>query len=1127
MVFPTNFWSLLLASRFPTILHLSLLISTPPTPPTNSPHTMSKPRKGLSYVLGDASNSENHILPINALQYSPITQTLYSGGRDGTIKQWNPTGPPSATQRLANSDIFDADPHDVAEQALKLETAILSNPLPSALLSHTYSLAHTHNYNVHFDWVNDIRLINGDRDLVLCLADLSIKLLHVADNLSLATHKFPHVHTDYIKKLAYVPADNFIASAGLDGKVVIWDLNTLVPTQSLQNAATGALPALVYSLAANASSLLATGGPTNTVNLYDRRAPAPSFVRKLVGHQDNVRCLLMNDRFVLLGSSDTTIKLWDLRNFKVYRSFDVHDDAVWALATPHSLLLALSDAFSVFYSGDRGGNVVKTDLTHLSSNLSSDVFTGSETFSSSDLLAIDERVGVLTLVARKSLSVTALCLETTPQSDDEISVFASTSTSLDRYHTPATRQVARYQYLRACVDHQAANDGQIDDLAVDGGLGPENNDLNSDFYDIVSHLSTDTNNLDLQLLFSNNYPLSVHEVAADAVDTSEYTSMFLCAGGGPSTEYVNAFKEPWGAGLKPSTPRQTSEFVDETPVEILLNPIPADQIVPIPYNRQPFDQFQLTPKSIIAKRFFNNKRWMLVLYLNGDIKIWDLFLCQEVKLFASPYSSISKETIEKRTKEMDVLFQEYQTTDTLNNWCEVDIKLGKLFVTMTELSFNNTEIYYDELVEQYPFLALEKAPVHNPKIKVTDDDRFYITRILLNLLFHYYALYEWECDKLLRENIRANKLPLRHPPKLVDEKNVLQKAVTQSTEPADTNGSSSTLKRMRMFTRKSSKTNISLQQQQQQLLLQIQEQAAAAAAASIPAAPSPTILAISSTFNDTSFSLGGDIMDDNHSVAESQRERTQGIAKINLDDSIYRLLLFNKRRYVDRYYAAGQKKVVSSMLNLYLNDPQLCENCADNEDYKPMVSLSHLPANLLIIVFEHSPELGNYRDLCSFHLEDLAKLDYNGPTVNKALVEDLRNYLPKWIGQPVLYDKYPLKESPKIAFQLLEYDYNKAPEDRKIGGKVQRKIKKLPVLESSIKLTSHSMLRVGKILQYLTEKFESKTSEMKDKKLPQQWLALECKGEELTVDMTLQTIKTKIWKSSRDIELRFRRRFDA
>ncbi|KAK6881257.1 DUB-associated factor 1 [Candida tropicalis] len=135
--------------------------------------------------------------------------------------------------------------------------------------------------------------------------------------------------------------------------------------------------------------------------------------------------------------------------------------------------------------------------------------------------------------------------------------------------------------------------------------------------------------------------------------------------------------------------------------------------------------------------------------------------------------------------------------------------------------------------------------------------------------------------------------------------------------------------------------------------------------------------------------------------------------------------------------------------------------------------------------------------------------------------------LPRWVGQPILYNKHPVKESPKLTFQLTEVDYSTLPPNFKIGGKSQKKIKKLPDVEGSIKLTSHNMLRVSKILSYLTDKFESSTKEMKDKKLkPADWLVLECRGQELTYDMTLQTIKTKIWKSGSDIELTFRRKYD-
>ena len=177
-----------------------------------------------------------------------------------------------------------------------------------------------------------------------------------------------------------------------------------------------------------------------------------------------------------------------------------------------------------------------------------------------------------------------------------------------------------------------------------------------------------------------------------------------------------------------------------------------------------------------------------------------------------------------------------------------------------------------------------------------------------------------------------------------------------------------------------------------------------------------------------------------------------------------------------------------------------------------------------VILFEYSPELGNYRDLCSFKVSDINNL-LEFPQQN--LINELRCSLPHWIGQPILYNRFNLKDAPKITFRLLEVDYFNLPPTVKIGGKSQRKIKSLPALESSIKLTSHNMLRVSKILYFLTDKFDGSTKEMKDKKMkPTDWLVLECKGQELSNSMTLQTIKTKVWKSSTDIELRYRRRYD-
>ena len=97
----------------------------------------------------------------------------------------------------------------------------------------------------------------------------------------------------------------------------------------------------------------------------------------------------------------------------------------------------------------------------------------------------------------------------------------------------------------------------------------------------------------------------------------------------------------------------------------------------------------------------------------------------------------------------------------------------------------------------------------------------------------------------------------------------------------------------------------------------------------------------------------------------------------------------------------------------------------------------HFPKDLLITIFEYSSDLGNYRDLFSFEYQDLLNLshhtnnNFNDSSTNNTitfntssssssssslpyqLIQDLRLMVPKWIGQPILFNKHPIKESPK------------------------------------------------------------------------------------------------------------------
>ena len=1036
---------------------------------------MAPVKKGLSYVLGYGSPRENHILPINAIQYSSVRGQLVTGGRDGLVKVWNT---PKLDQ--TSSDLWfsseDEEPEDLDERLLKLETAISSNPLRYLDLVAMLEENSTKSYNIHFDWINDLKLVNNDRHAVTALADLSLKLIDL-DGGEGDVLKFENFHTDYVKKLSAIAPQDLVISGGLDGNVAIWDLRTLRPIQSFTNiSANSNLPTSIYSLSNDHANLISTGGPSNTINIYDRRISSQgneNLIRKLVGHQDNVRCLLMNSNFILSGSTDTTVKLWDLRNFKVYKNFDFHEDAVWSLCTassssPSESLMASSD-LNVFYSGDKSGNIIKTDLSRLSDNHLHD--SKSAQFSESSYT--DERIGVSTLVAKTDSPIVSLGVEC------DKSVFASTYTSLQRYHVPKTDQLTEYQYLRTKLDYLANIETQLDD-DISGGMKvspSDKTDLDSDFYDIVSHLSMDSNNLEIQSSLSVPKYGNPFDVKSEE-STGEYYSMFFTDDELPFN-FVNVFKDE-----EPSTEKfeeKAEAVVDTIPVEISLNPIPPADIVTIPFNKYPFQELKLSPKSIIAKRILNNKRMIFTLCLNGDITIWDLLVCKERKVFSNAQNNrpLTKDELKERTEKMESLFQEYQTMDTLNDWCEVEIKSGKLFVSLVNPLVNDVEVYYDELVRDYPYLAYEKSQNgkgYDSSIKVTIDDRFLLCRIFLNSLLRNYSLYEWKADQQLRTdlvNYRSKSRPGTSP---LDDDSL---SVASGDD---------TPRRPKSLFRKSSRI--------------------------VPTQHSVK-LSMSSITSVTS------------NLSDVTLDNTTDGASIS-DDSISKLLLLNKKLYIEFFNTHGSKKALKTSLRLYTNDPELQAAKPDDEKYKPLIPLSVYSKELLIIIAEKSQDLGNYRDLCSFHVEDLVGLTYPPANEhNRLLVNQLRNGLPKWIGQPILYDRYVHKEAPKLTFHLMEMDYSQLPPDKKIGGKSQKKIKRLPLVVNSTKLVSQNMLRVNKILYYVTEKFDTRTSEMKEKRNPLEWLALECRGQELQGNMTLQTIRTKIWKSSGDIELRFRRKFDA
>ncbi|KAJ3213200.1 hypothetical protein HDU67_003178 [Dinochytrium kinnereticum] len=108
-------------------------------------------------------------------------------------------------------------------------------------------------------------------------------------------------HTDYIKALAYAPLAGWVASGGLDRRIVLWNVGEgrgevveLAERRSMQLCHDTSSASSIYALATNPSgSVVVSGSPEKVVKVWDPRSGKREI--RLTGHTDNIRSLLVSD----------------------------------------------------------------------------------------------------------------------------------------------------------------------------------------------------------------------------------------------------------------------------------------------------------------------------------------------------------------------------------------------------------------------------------------------------------------------------------------------------------------------------------------------------------------------------------------------------------------------------------------------------------------------------------------------------------------------------------------------------------------------------------------------------------------------------------------------------------------
>ncbi|MFH4977842.1 hypothetical protein AB6A40_004551 [Gnathostoma spinigerum] len=309
--------------------------------------TSSPPKKKVqvSFLIREEKEPRHHA-GVNCLQFDQQTGRLYSGGSDTIIRIWKT---PMNQSVVTNSRYIDHSRAYYAGNGHNLHGSFAES---SKVINEYYVQSMEH----HTDWVNDIVLCCGGRNLISASSDTTVKVWNAQKGFCMSTLR---THRDYVRALAYAKDVELVASGGFDQLIYLWDVATLTKLTALNNTVTTSSLSgnkdSIYSLAMNPSGTVIISGSTEKVlRVFDPRACQK--LMKLRGHTDNVKAIVINRDATqcISASSDGTIKLWSIGQQCCISSTKCHSEGVWALQVDSS--------FSYVYSGGRDKRVYRTAI---------------------------------------------------------------------------------------------------------------------------------------------------------------------------------------------------------------------------------------------------------------------------------------------------------------------------------------------------------------------------------------------------------------------------------------------------------------------------------------------------------------------------------------------------------------------------------------------------------------------------------------------------------------------------------------------------------------------------------------------------------------------------------------------
>ncbi|MEH2129769.1 MAG: ribosome assembly protein 4 [Nostoc sp.] len=169
-------------------------------------------------------------------------------------------------------------------------------------------------------------------------------------------------HSDMVRRVAYSPNGQQLASASSDNTIKIWDVSSGKLLKSLSGHSS---PVNLVAYSPNGRQL-ASASSDKTIKIWD--VSSGQLLKTLTGHSDTVNSVAYspNGQQLASASYDKTIKIWDVSSGKLLKSLTGHSSEVNSVAySPNGQQLASASADKTIKIWDvSSGKLLKTLTGH-------------------------------------------------------------------------------------------------------------------------------------------------------------------------------------------------------------------------------------------------------------------------------------------------------------------------------------------------------------------------------------------------------------------------------------------------------------------------------------------------------------------------------------------------------------------------------------------------------------------------------------------------------------------------------------------------------------------------------------------------------------------------------------------